>query len=187
MRYLQALALLCLTSIAATLAGCSSSAQNSVIPVYAMGDRAPVNRLIYTVFETHWKPQLETGGLPRVPQNRYFLIRLSILNGGSSDVVIPGLAITDDNGQKYQELSDGEGVPEWLGVVRKMKPADTLTGNIVFDVPPQNYKLEITDDAQEKKAIIEIPMSFAGDAPIDLPGIPSEPPSGPQPGVARPK
>ncbi len=181
MRIVRVLAPAGLILSAAIFAGCHSSAQNSVTPVYGMGDRAPVGRVIYTVFDTRWMPQLETSVVPRIPKNRFFVVRLSILNGGNRDVIVPTLTLVDDKGQKYQELTDGEGVPEWLGSIRRVKPADTLSGNIAFDVAPQNYKLEATDEEQEKKAIIEIPLSFAGEAPMEFPDVNITPVTPPAP------
>ena len=153
----------------AFLLSCSSPAQNSVIPVYTLGDRAVAGSLIYVAFDTQWKTQLETGVVPRTPANRFFMIRLSILNSGNRDASAPALTLTDEKGQKYPELSDGEGVPQWLGYVRKVKPAENLMGYIVFDAPPQHYKLDVTDESEEHKAIIDIPFSFAGDTPIEIP------------------
>jgi hypothetical protein len=50
-----------------------------------------------------------------------------------------------------------------VGLARRIKPADTLTGNIAFDVPARHYKLEVTDELEEKKALIDIPLSFSED------------------------
>jgi hypothetical protein len=161
---------------AALLVSCHSTAQNSVIPVYNMGDRAQAGQLIYVAFDTQWKTELDTGVVPRIPTSRFFVVRMSILNSGNRDVVAPPLNITDDKGQKYEELSDGEGVPQWMGYVRKVKPAESLMGNIVFDARPQHYRLEVADEGQERKSIIDIPMSFAGDAPVELPEAPITPP-----------
>ena len=173
----KVLAALALTT-AALLVSCSSSAQNSVVPVYTMGDRAQAGSLIYVAFDTQYKTQLDTGVVPRVPNNRFFMIRMSILNSGNKEALAPVLSLTDDKGVSYQELSDGDGVPQWLGYVRRVKPAENLMGYIVFDAPPQHYKLEVTDDG-EHKAIIDIPFSFAGDTPVDLPNAPIAPPPAP--------
>jgi hypothetical protein len=139
-----------------------------------MGERAQAGPLIYTVFENRWMPQLGAGVASRVPSNRFFLLRLSIVNSGSGDTMAPALTLVDDSGQRYQELSDGEGVPQWIGSIRRIKPADTLTGNIVFDVPARHYKLEVTDEVQEKKAIVDIPLSFSDEqAPLPIPNAPA--------------
>jgi hypothetical protein len=139
-----------------------------------MGERAQAGPLIYTVFENRWMPQLGSGAAPRVPSSRFFLLRLSIVNSGSGDAMAPAMTLVDDGGERYQELSDGEGVPQWIGSIRRVKPADTLTGNIVFDVPARHYKLEVTDETQEKKAIVDIPLSFNEEqVPMPVPNAPA--------------
>jgi hypothetical protein len=166
----------------AMLISCSAPAgNNSVIPTYAMGDRAQAGPVIYTLFENRWLAQLGTPPASRIPQNRFFMLRLSMVNSGSSEVIAPGLTLIDDNGQRYQELSDGDGVPQWIGYVRRIKPADTLTGNILFDVPPKHYKLEVTDEMEEKKALIDIPLSFGSEAPGVVPVPGAAPPDQPSP------
>jgi len=149
---------------AAFLISCgSSTGGNSVIPAYAMGERAQAGPIIYTVFETRWLPQLGPEVSARVPKNRFFLLRVSMVNSGSADALAPALNLIDDNGQRYPEMSDGEGVPQWVGYVRRIKPADTLTGNVVFDVPAQHYKVEVTDEMEDKKATVDLPLNFNQD------------------------
>jgi hypothetical protein len=160
----------------AILISCGSTAGgNSVISNYSMGERAQAGQLIFTVFENRWMPQLGSGTNARIPANRFFLVRLSIVNSGSNEAIVPPLNLIDDNGQRYPELSDGEGVPQWIGYLRRVKSADTLTGNIIFDVAARHYKLEIGDDSDEKKALIDIPLSFSSEQ-VPLP----ESPGGPQ-------
>src|SRR5437773_4014148 len=140
--------------------GCNSSAGgNSVIANYSMGDRAQAGALIYTVFDTKWMPQLGASPTERIPTNRFLLVRLSVVNSGSAESGVPTLTLIDDNGQRFPELGNGEGVPQWVGFVRRLKPADTLTGNIVFDVPLKHYKLEVVDETEEKKALVDIPLA----------------------------
>jgi Domain of unknown function (DUF4352) len=134
-----------------------------------MGERAQTGVLIYNVFDTKWMAQAGSGLNARVPANRFFLIRMSIVNSGSTETAAPRLTIADDYGQSYTELENGEGVPQWLGILRHLKPAENVTGNIVFDAPPRHYKLHISDESEEHKAIIDIPLTFAQDAPPDLP------------------
>lgn len=177
-RLLVPLALLCASAI---LIGCSSSAGgNSVIPNYSMGERAQAGQLIFTVFENRWLPQLGSEPNARIPNNRFLLLRLSIVNSGSNEAPVPPLTLIDDSGQRYSEVSDGDGVPQWIGYLRRMKPADTLTGNIVFDAPARHYKLEVKDDADEKKALIDIPLSFNVDQ-TPMPPMPGTQPPMPSP------
>jgi len=161
MRVLRIFVPLAVLLTAALMISCRSSAENSSIPNYAMGERAQAGPIIYTVFENKWLPQLGSDPNTRIPKNRFFLLRLSMVNSGSSDTMVPALNLVDDNGQRYPELSNGDDVPQWAGLVRRIKPADTLTVNIVFDVPARHYKLEVTDELEEKKALVDIPLSFS--------------------------
>ena len=175
-RLLVPLALLC---AAAILIGCSSSSGgNSIVPNYSMGERAQAGQLIFTVFENRWLPQLGTESNARIPTNRFFLVRLSIVNSGGNEASVPPLTLIDDGGQRYPEVSEGEGVPQWIGYLRRVKPADTLTGNIVFDVPARHYKLEVGDEGDDRKALIDIPLSFNVDqVPMTMPGSQAPMPS----------
>jgi len=173
----------------ATLISCSSSAGgNSVIPQYAMGERAQAGPVIYTIFEDRWMPQLGAAASPRIPANRFLVLRVSMVNSGGNDAMAPPFTLIDDNGQRYPELSDGDGVPQWAGYIRKIKPADTLTGNVVFDVAPRHYKVELTDETEEKKAMVDIPLSFSQDqVPVPTPATPNGPDPLQQPGAISPK
>ena len=133
-----------------------------------MGDRVTAGSLVYNVFEAQWKAQLGQGPDTRVPKDRFFLIRLSVVNSGSTDLMVPALTLVDDAGQTYPELSNGDQVPEWTGYLRRVKPAETLQGNVVFDVPPKRYRLRVSDENSQKSRDIEIPLTFASDTP-DMP------------------
>src|ERR1022692_2847352 len=133
-----------------------------------MGERVTVGSLVYNVFEDQWKAQLGQGSGTRVPKDRFFLIRLSVVNGGSTDLMVPALTLVDDAGQTYQELPDGDQVPEWTGYLRRGEPAEKLRGNVVFDVPPKHYRLGVTDETSQKSRDIDIPLPFASDTP-DMP------------------
>ncbi len=155
----------------AALLGSGCGGQNLPVRTYAMGDKVTVGHLNYTVFETQWLPQLGDQSAPRVPQNRFFLVRASIVNGGGSDVVAPNLAVEDDSGHVYQELSNGDGVPQWIGYLRQIKPADSAQGNLVFDAPPAHYKLRVLDEDSSHPALIDIPLTFNAETPgIPTPG-----------------
>src|SRR5215470_14579949 len=97
----------CVAAIAAVLVvgGCSGPSKPAILQ-YNMGEKVPVGRLSYTIFETQWLTHLGEGANSRVPQNRFFLVRLSAVNGGSSDAAIPNLTLENDKGQKYEELTN---------------------------------------------------------------------------------
>jgi len=92
------------------------------------------------------------------------------VNSGSGDLIVPNLTIEDDKGNSYAELRDGDGVPDWIGYLRQVKPAESARGNLLFDAPPAHYKLRITDENEENSAYFDIPLSFgAGAVPSELP------------------
>jgi hypothetical protein len=146
------------------LSSCSAGKDTSV-KVYELGTRVEAGHLIYTVYETQWLPQLGTGDAARVPKGRFFLIRLAAVNSGSEEALVPNLTIQDDQGNTLEELDNGEGVPQWLGYLRKVAPADSISGNIVFDAEPKHYRLRVTDENGEKPAIVDIPLSFNAETP----------------------
>ena len=130
-----------------------------------MGERVQVGNIIYTVFETQWLTQIGEGLSARVPQNRYFLVRLSAANASNGDLMVPNMTIEDDNGNDYTELTNGEGVPQWLGFLRQVKPAEAAQGNVVFDAPPRHYKLKIVDENEERFSFVDIPLTFNAEMP----------------------
>jgi hypothetical protein len=134
-----------------------------------MGTRVEIGHLIYTVFETEWLPQIGAGDTARIPKNRFFLIRLSAVNSGSEDLDVPNVSLVDDRGGTVDELSNGDQVAQWIGYVRKVKPADSISGNVIFDAEPKHYRLRLYDENEEKSALVDIPLNFNADAPGPLP------------------
>ncbi len=158
--FLGAAAVVCLS----VLAGCAP-AVSSETQVHRMGERVTAGSLVYNVFEDQWKAKLGEGAETRVPKDRFFLIRLSVVNGGATDLMVPTLNLVDDSGQAYAELSDGSQVPQWTGFLKKVKPAENLQGYVVFDVAPKHYRLRVSDENSQFTRDIDIPLSFTSDAP----------------------
>ncbi len=141
------------------------------VRTYPMGDRVTLGHLVYTVFETQWLTQIGEGPSARVPQQRFFLVRMSITNSGAEEVLAPNLMLIDDSGQSHAELSNGEGVPKWIGYLRPIKPAESAQGDLLFDVPPKHYKLRISDEGEQILAMVDIPLSFGEETPeVPVPG-----------------
>jgi hypothetical protein len=167
-----------------SLSSCSRGGGETSEKVYELGARAEVGHIIYTVFETQWLPQLGTGDAARVPKNRFFLIRLTAVNSGSDNVLVPNMTLRDDQGNTVEELSNGDGVPQWVGYLRKVAPADSVSGNVVFDAEPKHYRLRVTDENEEKAALIDIPLNFSAETPqLSLPPTPAP---GDTPGIRSP-
>ena len=152
---------------AVTAALLPSACTHRSVPVrsYALGEKVALGHISYAVYETQWVPQFGEGPTARVPQHRFFLVRMTAGNSGGDDLIVPNATIEDDKGNSYPELSNGDGVPEWIGYLRKVKPAESAQGNLVFDAPPAHYKLRITDENEETSAYIDIPLSFGAEVP----------------------
>ncbi len=156
-----------------TLAGCSS--QGNSIRTYQMGEKLQVGKLIYNVFDTQWLTHVGEGTTARIPENRFFLVRMSVTNSGGTEMSVPAFVITDDSGKAYPEVQAGEGFPNWIGFLRNLRPADTLQGNAVFDAPPGHYKLKVSDDSEQNIAYVELPLSFTSETPdVAVPGAPKQ-------------
>jgi hypothetical protein len=164
------------------LVACSSQ-QGNPVHTYAMGDRVEVGPLIYNVFDTRWLTHLGEGSEGRIPQQRFCLVRLSVVNSGAKPTPVPTFQLVDDQGGTHDEISNGTGVPEWLGYLREIQPTATMQGNIVFDVPPAHYRLRVTEESESHVAMVDIPLQFQ----MDAPGVPeSLPVQGPPQSLRSP-
>ena len=150
--------------------------------IYAMGERAEVGPLVYNVLEVTWRTQLGEGAQLRVPQNRFLLVRLSITNGSPETVSAPHTVLVSPSGTEYPELTEAEGMDDWLGLLRRLKSAETVLGWVLFDAPRGDYQLRVSDDAFDpadaRLALIQVPLRL--EAKSDL-----LPDAKPQYGVAR--
>ena len=162
-----------LIAAASILPSCDSGEKSFPVRTYTLGERIALGHLVYVVFETQWLTQIGDGVDARVPQHRFFLVRLSTVNSLGTDVILPNLVIEDDNGNTYPELSSGEGVPQYIGYLRSVKPAESAQGNALFDAPPRHYKMKITDETGDKIAYVDIPLNFVSETP-DVPELGSK-------------
>jgi hypothetical protein len=156
------------------LAGCSRRGA-SAERTHRMGERVEVAGLTYTVLDAAWKAQLGDEVKPRIPKDRFLVLHLTITNGTSKEAVAPMLSLVDQSGATYPEISDGEGIPQWLGMLRQIRPSQTEEGRIAFDVRSGTYKLRVTggdDPDEEKSALIEIPLTLDYETPAVVPPKP---------------
>src|SRR5437870_2274780 len=96
------------------------------VHVFRIGDRVPVGPLVYNILDADWRAQIGDGSQVRVPARRFLIVHLSVTNGGAETLSMPVLRLVDDTGHAYSESMDGMNVPSWLGLIRKLKPVDTL-------------------------------------------------------------
>jgi hypothetical protein len=161
--------------------GCSNSQSGFAVRTYRMGDRVEVGSLIYNVFDVKWMPQLGDGPSARIPKDRFFLVRLSVVNSGGRPTTVPIFQVVDSNGNTHDEISAGQDVPQWIGFLRELQPADSLQGNALFDVTPAHYKLRVTDESEERVALVDIPLQFQ----MENPGLPEPAAPAPSPEQLR--
>jgi len=147
------------------LISCSPKEDEPQLRTYQMGERVPLGHLIYTVFERQWMTQIGSGVDARIPQNRFYLLRISVLNSGGSDSIVPSLSLVDDSGNVFSETDDGNGVPDFVGALRQVGPAETVQGNLLFDVLPGHYKLKVSDEEGKQLALVDLPLTFDADTP----------------------
>lgn len=130
-----------------------------------MGERAEAGLVVYNVLESTWKTQLGEALSARMPHDRFLLLRLSVTNGSAQEVSIPLTTLISADGREFAELSDGTGVDDWFGMLRRLKPNETTFGWVLFDAPRGDYQLRVSDDAFDpadaKLALIQIPLRLA--------------------------
>ncbi|MEO7650876.1 MAG: hypothetical protein ABIZ80_10455 [Bryobacteraceae bacterium] len=129
-----------------------------------MGERSQMGAFSVTVLETAWSNGFGEGPSAHLPVNRYLAVKLTIVNSGSTEALVPAFRLLDSDGKAYEEVQDGQGFPGWIGYLRKVKPADTLDGVVLFDVIPHSYDLGIDEDSGQVSLVrINLPLRFNPD------------------------
>jgi hypothetical protein len=120
--------------------------------------------MVYTVLEAHYRPALTDSGTGKPPKDRYLFVRLSATNSGGNVATVPPFTLLGPNKEQYQEVTEGlEEVPNHMGVLRMIQPAETDQGYVIFDVPIAAYKLMISDGAEpgaERFAQVDLPVNL---------------------------
>ena len=158
-----------LVALALVATGCSSGAKKES-QIFPAGEKVTVGPLVYSVIDSQVLTQLgDDPTTARTPQNRFYVMTISVSNSGSEDASIPGLTLVDDTGKEYPEAADGANVPNWLGVVRKAGGAQTEQGNVLFDAPAQHYRLRLTDETDSKELSIDVPLTYVHEQLREVP------------------
>ena len=145
------------------LAGCSAdteTAKRSEVLIPA-GEKAPIGHLTYNVVDSQFLPQLGDEASPRIPHDRFLLVQIAVTNSSNVDNPIPSVELVGDSGAVYNELADGTGVANWLGVVRHVGSGQTERGNVVFDAPAAHYKLRFSDETSVNEVMADLPLSYS--------------------------
>jgi hypothetical protein len=162
----------------AVLAGCSSQEGGGAAgggKTYLMGSPATVGPLSYTVLHSAWVDNVETVDGMATAKQHFLVLELSITNAGPEDAAAPLLFVADEKGKETMEEQKMTGSPNWLGLMRVIKPLETLSGKIVFDVPMANYKLKVTsggDPEKEVEAFVDVPLRLDGPGTAGADSVP---------------
>jgi hypothetical protein len=156
--------------IAAVCALVLSGCQKTAAPerVNAMGAPAAVGPVNYTVEETEWRDSLESDKGPRIPKDRFLLVHVTVLNASSEQKAAPLLEVLDAKGAVHAELTEGDGVTDWMGYLRLMAPRESRSGRLLFDVPQGACKLRVSsggDPESEQSALIDLPLQLTSEMP----------------------
>ncbi|MEO8097398.1 MAG: DUF4352 domain-containing protein [Acidobacteriota bacterium] len=159
------------------LSACQQEKVSGVNKTFGMGERIDIGPFTYVVVEAGWASQLGEGFQVRSARERFLVVNLSVQNNSNAEVSIPMLSVEGSNGKTFQELSDGTGLSQWLGVLRGVAPSQPLQGRIVFDVPLSSFRLRLPDGGEtgyEKYAYVDIPLRIDADqvqAPLPGPQV----------------
>ncbi|MBZ2180697.1 MAG: DUF4352 domain-containing protein [Acidobacteriota bacterium] len=168
LRYLPILSLALLLAVGLS---CSSEGSKSTVASFSLGDRAPAGRVTYVGLTAEYRAELP--GAKEPVKHRYLLIFLSATNGSGQEITLPHTRLIGANGTEYPEVTEIDGFPQWLGLLRTVSPGSTEQGYVVFDVPVGAYKLQVSsggDPEKEQLAEIEIPANLRSTSPTGVDG-----------------
>ncbi len=166
-------------ALVVALTGLAACGGRKADAVHGMGSPVVTGDLSYTVYHTEWRDELQGDSGPRKPQHRFLLVTVSITNNGPEDATAPLLTVIGKDGKETLELDKGEGVPQWMGLLRRIRSTQTETGTLLFDVPPGDYTLRVSsggDVEAEQTALVSLP--YREEAPAGKPAVEPQMPPG---------
>ncbi len=151
----------------AAFSGCTKPPQ-----IHQLGEKVQLGGMVFSVLDAEWAADIDAGGAnAKTPQHRFLIVHLTMSNTGSKEATIPLLHVVAADKSEQLELAEGQGVPNWLGILRTLNPAESKEGRIVFDVPPGAYSLRLTDGGDQEReltAMVVLPPN-AGKGSMDSP------------------
>jgi len=153
-------------AVLAVLVSQTACLKHAPVNVFRLGEKVHVVPLIYNVFETTWQGQIGEGPQARMPAHRFLVLHLTVVNSGAEVLSVPPFRLIDEAGRNYDESMEGQGIPQWIGMIRNLKPANTLEGKAVFDVEPKSYRLKLDDGSESGKlTMVDLPLQFEAKKP----------------------
>lgn len=148
------------------LAGCGGSGASTVNA--KLGEAIALGGIEHTILGAEWRTSIGQGTESRVPSQQFLVLKLAVANKDSATAEIASLRLVAANGQEYEELADGSGLPDWLGLVRSLSPRESRQGTVLFDAPRAVYTLKLTehtiDGDDANVALVEIPIRMEDSA-----------------------
>lgn len=150
-----------------SLTGCPDAKSTAEQRVYQMGERVDVGGVVYTVLESEWRASIGEGSDEIIPKNRFLILRVTITNGTGTPANLPFLTVENAKQESTMEVDNAKPVAGWMGLVRVVAAAQTEEGKMVFDVPPGNYKVRVSNGSGDSEVtrLVEVPYNVT-DLPI---------------------
>ncbi len=137
-----------------------------------MGEPVQLGSFLYTALDAEWVADLPGQITPRLPKNRFLLIRLTATNQGTRELHVPILRLENAKGETFTEVEDGSGLDDWWGLIRPVSPGTTESRRLLFDVNPGEYQLRLSDGGdpdKEQTAAVAIEYRLRPSEPLPLP------------------
>ena len=155
-----------MAALALGVAGCAK--KPTAAKMVEMGSAAVAGGLSYTVTHVEWAEQLTGTDAIRTPAGRFLLVTVTVSNKGAAEAGIPLAVLVDKSGKEHLELDKGDGVPQWLGLLRTVNAGASVSGTLLFDAPPASYQLRVSsggDVEKEETALVNLPYKLDAPAP----------------------
>jgi hypothetical protein len=126
----------------------------------------------HTVLTAEWRGALGEGASSRLPDNQFLVLRIALTNETDNPAEIASMRLVADDGTEYEELADGSGLFDWLGLVRTLSSKESRQGDVLFDAPRAVYKLKLAEQSADGEeinvAMVEIPVRVDETLPAEV-------------------
>lgn len=159
-----------LVTAAFLLAACGEP--SAPVKYARMGEALVLGNVEHTVLVADWRGSLGEGASARLPNEQFLVLRIALSNQTEAPADIASMRLIAPDGTEYEELADGSGLAEWLGLVRTLSAKQGRQGDVLFDAPRGVYKLKLTehsaDGDEANVAMVEIPVRLDEVLPAEM-------------------
>ncbi len=137
-----------------------------------MGEAIVLGDVEHAVLVADWRGSIGEGPSARVPENQFLVLRIALSNEADRPAEMASLRLIADDGTEYEELADGSGLADWLGLVRTLSAKESRNGDVLFDAPRGVYKLKLAEHSADgdeiNVAMVEIPVRVDQVLPAEI-------------------